>query len=166
MKKLIVPFFIAFLFTSCIFPFEDKKKTIEDVYCRTIERNYSTYNLFVQYYLKDGTITRKKIYKSTENRIDHIYSDDYINRSEMNENNYMNSPDSDPRIGGVTNPNEQIKKILFIDIDTNKILKRLDYNKDWYFLGFADYNWDMRAKWEYWILDITNEWLLDQYREQ
>jgi hypothetical protein len=159
MKKLIIPFFIVLFFTSCP---PDEIKTIENVYCRTIERNYSTYNLFVQYYLKDGTITRKKIYKSTENRIDHILSDDYINRDEMYENNYyMSSPDYDPQIDGLTNPNKQIKKILFIDIDTNKILKHLEYNKNWYFLGFADYNWDMRTKWEYWILDITNEWLLD-----
>ena len=77
----------------------------------------------------------------------------------MYENNYMSSPDSDPEIGRLTNPNKMIRKILFIDIDTNKILKRLEYNKDWYFLGFANYNWDMKVKWEYWILDITNEWL-------
>ena len=160
MKKLIILFFIAFLFTSCIF-FEDEKKTIEDVYCITIERNYSTYNLFVQYYLKDGTITRKKIYKSTENRTDSFMSDDYINQIEMYENNYVSSPNSDPQLSRVINPNDQIQKILFIDIDTNKILKRLEYTDDWYFLGFADYNWDMRVKWEYWILDITNEWLLD-----
>jgi len=160
MKKLIILFFIAFLFTSCIF-FEDEKKTIEDVYCITIERNYSTYNLFVQYYLKDGTITRKKIYKSTENRTDSFMSDDYINQIEMYENNYVSSPNSDPQLSRVINPNDQIQKILFIDIDTNKILKRLEYNKNWYFLGFANYNWDMKVKWEYWILDITNEWLLD-----
>jgi len=35
MKKLIVPFFVAFLITSCIF-FEDEKKTIENVDCITI----------------------------------------------------------------------------------------------------------------------------------
>jgi len=65
MKKLIIPFFVVLFFTSCP---PDEDRTIEDTYCNTIERNYSTYNLFVQYYLKDGTITRKIIYKSTENR--------------------------------------------------------------------------------------------------
>ena len=156
MKKLIIPFFVVLFFTSCLL---DEKRTIENIYCMTIERNFSTYNLFVQYYLNDGTITRKIIYKSTENRIDHILSDDYIDQKEMFENNYCSSPDPDPQLSGLVNPNEEIQKIIFIDIDTQKILKRLEYDKDWYFLGFADYNWDMKVKWEYWILDITNEWL-------
>jgi len=157
MKKIIVLIFIVLLFASCINP--EGNRTIEDVICRTIERNYSTYNVFMQYYLNDGTITRKKIYKSTENRI-YSWSDDYINETEMYENNYLSSPSPDPQFG-LNNPNKMIKKILIIDIDTNTILKRLEYNDDWYFLGFADYNWDMRVKWEYWILDITNEWLMD-----
>ena len=159
MKKFIIPFFVVLLFTSC----PDTNRSIEAVYCRTIERNYSTYNLFIQYYLKDGTITRKKIYKGTENRIEHILCDDYLqdtsNRDKMLENNYHTAPGGDPEFSG-NNPNKMIQKILFIDIDTNTIIKRLEYNNDWYFLGFADINWDMRARWKYWILDITNEWLL------
>jgi hypothetical protein len=158
MKKLIIPFFVVLFFTSCP---PDEDRTIEAIYYNTIERNYSTYNLFLQYYLKDGTISRKIIHKNTENRTNLIMSDDYINQTEMYENNYMLSPDSDPEIGGLINHNEKIKKILFIDIDTNTILKRLEYTDDWYFLGFAKYEWGLKAKWEYWILDITNEWLLD-----
>jgi hypothetical protein len=127
----------------------------------TIERNYSTYNVFMQYYLNDGTITRKKIYKSTENRTDSFLHDDYINMDEMYENNYSTSPGYDPQLSGLINPNNMIQKILIVDIDTNTILKRLEYTDDWYFLGFAENNWDMRVRWEYWILDITNEWLMD-----
>ena len=157
MKKIIVLFFIISLFASCI---PEENRTIESVYYRTIERNYSTYNVFMQYYLNDGTITRKKIYKSTENRINSFWHDDYINEEEMYENNYCTSPGSDPQLDSLINPNSMIQRILIVDIDTNTILKRLEYTDDWYFLGFAENNWDMRVRWEYWILDITNEWLL------
>jgi len=159
MKNIIVLIFIVLLFSSCIL-FPEENRTIESVYYRTIERNYSTYNVFMQYYLNDGTITRKKIYKSTENRIDSFWHDDYINMDEMYENNYSTSPGSDPQLSGLVNPNNMIQKILIVDIDTNTILKRLEYTDDWYFLGFAENNWDMRVRWEYWILDITNEWLM------
>jgi len=157
-NKSIVFLCVPLLVTACIW--DEPKRTIEDVYCWTIERNYSSHNVFMQYYLSDGTITRKKIYKSTENRITSFWHDDYINMNEMYENNYRSGPDYDTELFG-TNPNKVIQKILIIDIDTNTILKHLEYTKNWYFLGFAENNWDMRVRWEYWILDITDEWLMD-----
>jgi hypothetical protein len=152
MKKAVLFSFIMLLFTVC----RPTERMMEEVvYCLHIERNYSTYNLFMQYYLNDGTIMRKKIYQGTENRIDTDY-----NSVEMSENNFYHGPDADLYFNRSTNLNAEIQKILIIDMDTNTIIKRLEHPDNLYSFGFAEY-WAPDVKREYWILDITNEWLIN-----
>jgi hypothetical protein len=86
--------------------------------------------------------------------------DDYINMDEMYKNNYCITPGSDPQFT-YANPNDVVKKILIIDMDSHTIIKRIENARNLYFLGFADDNYDMRTRFEYWILDITDEWLMD-----
>jgi hypothetical protein len=156
-SAFILPVF-ALLFTGC--PLIER--TIESTLYYTTEKNNSSYDLFIQYYLENGKITRKKILRNTENRMHFYYKDNDFYTSTMIENNYVNEPDSDPQLTyyeSDLNPNERIIKILFVDIETNKIIKRLENIDSIYILDNAEDNYDMRARFEYWLLEITDEWL-------
>ena len=163
MKSVFILPAFALLFTGC--PLIER--TIEFTLYYTTEKNNSSYDLFIQYYLENGNITRKKVLKNTENRI-HFNYEDYENGNmdeyadTMYKNNYINEPDSDPQLTyyeSDLNPNERIIKILIVDIETNKILKRLENIDSIYILDNAEDNYDMRARFEYWLLEITDEWL-------
>jgi hypothetical protein len=150
-KKTFLLIFIVLFFTACPWP----ERTIDLVIAHTIERNFSSHNVFIQYYLDDEIITRKIIYKGTENK-DFQY--DTIDIKEMLKNNFCGESGYDPGFS-LDNPNKLVKKILVIDLDTNKILKRLEKTDDLYYLDHARDNYDMRARFEYWMFDITDEWL-------
>ena len=163
MKSVFILLAFALLFTGC--PLIER--TIESTLYYTTEKNNSSYDLFIQYYLENGNITRKKIFKNTENRI-HFNYEDYKNGNmdeyadAMYKNNYVNEPDSDPQLTyyeSDLNPNERIVKILIVDMETNKLLKRLENIDSIYILNNAEDNYDMRARFEYWLLEITDEWL-------
>jgi len=158
MKNAIILLIFALLFTGC----PPVERTIESTLYYTTEKNNSSYDLFIQYYLENGKITRKKILRNTENRMHFYYKDNDFYTSTMIENNYVNEPDSDPQLTyyeSDLNPNERIIKILFVDIETNKIIKRLENIDSIYILNNAEDNYDMRARFEYWLLEITDEWL-------
>ena len=157
MKNAIILLIFALLFTGC----PPVERTIESTLYYTTEKNNSSYDLFIQYYLENGKITRKKILRNTENRMHFYYKDNDFYTSTMIENNYVKEPDSDPQLTYYAdlNPNERIIKILIVDIETNKILKRLENIDSIYILDNAEDNYDMRARFEYWLLEITDEWL-------
>ena len=155
----------ALLFSGC----PPEERIIESTLYYTTEENNSSYDLFIQYYLENGQITRKKIYSNSENRT-HFYNYDYDKYGDafnvftrvMYSNNYLKEPDADPQLTyyeSDLNPNERIEKILFIDINTNKIVKRLENTDDLYFLEYAEDDYGMLARFEYWYFEITDEWL-------
>jgi hypothetical protein len=151
-KKTFFLIFIVLLFTACPWP----ERTIESVIYYTIERNFSSHNVFIQYYLDDEIITRKLIRKGIINDV-HSGDNYYQKQNKILENNYCYDPGPDPSF--IDHPNKSVKKILIIDIDTHKILKCLEKTDDLYFLDHAKDNYDMRARFEYWMFDITDEWL-------
>jgi len=157
MKSVFILLAFALLFTGCP-PIE---RTIEFTLYYTTEINNSSYDLFIQYYLENGNITRKKILRNTENRMHFYYKDNDFYTSTMIENNYVKEPDSDPQLTYYAdlNPNERIIKILFVDIETNKIIKRLENIDNVYILDNAEDNYNIRVRLEYWLLEITDEWL-------
>ena len=164
MKGAINLFIVALLFTGC----PPVERTIENTIFYTTEKNNSSYDLFIQYYLENGNITRKKILKNTENRLHYLTGG--VDAEPMLENNYMAEPDSDSQLTyheSDLNPNERIIKILIVNMETNKIIKRLENIENIdsvYILDDAEDNYDMRVRFEYWLLEITDEWLIEAER--
>jgi hypothetical protein len=115
----------------------DGNHVIEDTICNTNVKNHSSRNIFVQFYMNNNdVISRVSVLKNEESypygQSGYYYTFDY------------------------SNPNEQIKKIIIIDTDTHKILTRIDDVDEVFKLDHADDNYDMRARFEYYVFDITD----------
>jgi hypothetical protein len=166
MKNAVVLFLTLFilLFSGCQ---PEQNRTIESVLFKTKEKNMSSYDLFLQYYLVNGKITRKEIYKNIANTNYYLTGGTPYGNL-MHENNYMGDPVSDCQIDFIEetryadNPNGRIQKLLIIDLNTNKIIKRIENAADLYFLDYAEDDYGMRVRWEYWLLEITDEWLTSE----
>jgi hypothetical protein len=135
---LIIILFIVFGYNCC----RKEYKIDEKHYIK--EKNISSYNIFYQFFLEDGNVYRNKLLKNME--------------SDSNEP-YSRYPDNYPYWSYTKSPNELLKKVLIVDLDSRKILKCIEGNdiENLYKLYAFDSVYGEKIK--YYILEITDEWL-------
>ena len=131
---------IVFLFTGCISLtyYSNAGKFSSDApdgyKYFSMEKNDSSYNLFLQYYFGDDTVYGIKLLINEETR-----SPYYIWKKE---------------------PNDQIKKILVIDIDTYKLIKIVKSNNNMELYKLNDLKKE-HSRYNYYIFNITDNWIED-----
>jgi hypothetical protein len=117
------------------------KHVIEETICNTNVKNDSSHNVLVQFYMNNNSaISRVSLSKNEESS--------YYGQS----NDYTFD---------YSNPNEQIKKVIIIDTDTYKILKRINDVNEVFKLDYADDNYGIGARFEYYMFDFTDELFKD-----
>lgn len=110
----------------------------------TKEKNISSYNIFYQYYLDDGNVYRIKILKNMESNSNEPYS---------------RYPDRYPYWDYNENPNKIIKKILIADLDSRKILKRIEGRDIEGLYKFDHFDSFYGDRVQYFVFEITDELL-------
>ncbi|MDR3114124.1 MAG: hypothetical protein LBU25_01225 [Treponema sp.] len=149
-RRLALGLALSFVLAGCPQP----ERTIEDTLCYIREVNESSRNIYIQYYyktpLKPGVFLERlrlgprSEYHNGDSNYDH--GDPGINYGDAN---YRSAPD-------YACPLESIEKIVVLDADSRKVLKRilepalvveLEYGKD---------NYDMRCRFEHYIVRISD----------
>ena len=141
MKSKVYVLICLFLFFGCSHFFY--VRSMEEKYYIK-ERNISSYNIFYQFYLEDGNVYRIKLLKNTESNSNEPYS---------------RYPDNYPYWDYKGNPNELIQKIVIVDIDSRKILRRIEGKEIENTYKLYKYDSVYGEKVKYYIFEITDEWL-------
>ncbi|MDR3276923.1 MAG: hypothetical protein LBT11_06925 [Treponema sp.] len=150
MRRLFVLLSVLFVLTGC----PPTERTIEDTICYIREVNNSSRNVYIQYYYKippNDTIFLERIHLDSDSEYntsnsDYDHCDPGINYGDVN---YR----STPGYGSI----ETIEKIVIVDIDSCRLLLRMDNPRLVIELEHANDNYDMRCRFEYYILNITDE---------
>lgn len=145
MKPIYVLLAAVFLLTGCL-PFE---REIEDTMSTIREANDSSHNIFIQYYYKpnpdnEETIERLRLDAHSEYKRDWFF-------------NYRDSP-----YYTFDNPNVYIKKIIIVDTDSHKMLKKIEDADGFFELEKAENDYGMLVRREHYLFTITDE-LFDEH---
>ena len=106
------------------------------------ERNISSYNIFFQCYLNDGNVYRIELLQNSESNTNEPYS---------------RYPDKFPYWGYNDNPNNIINKILLVELNSQKLLKRIEGNDIKNIYKFNNYDSVYGEKIQYFIFEITDD---------
>jgi hypothetical protein len=141
---------VLFVLTGC----PPTERTIEDTIYYIREVNNSSRNVYIQYYYKippNDTIFLERIHLTPHSKYNTSNSD-YDNCDPG-----INYGDENYRFTPGYSSIEAIEKIVIVDIDSRQLLIRTD--EPWLVLELenARDNYDMRCRFEYYILNITDE---------
>jgi hypothetical protein len=151
MRRLFVLLPVLFALTGC----PPTERTIEDTICYIREVNHSSRNVYIQYYYNipsNDDIFLERIHLNSHSEYntgdsDYDNCDPGINYGDVN---YRSMPGYDHSL-------EIIKKIVIVDIDSRRLLLRTDNPRLVIDLENANDNYDMRCRFEYYILNITDD---------
>jgi hypothetical protein len=152
MRRLFVLLSVLFVLTGC----PQVERTIESTICYIREENNSSRNIYIQYYYKtppNNNIVLERIHlkpfsEYNDSRSNYDHCDPGIN---YGNSNYRSAP-------GYGSPLfETIEKIVIIDADSRRILTRTNEPGLIIELENAEDNYDMRCRFEHYLLNITNE---------
>jgi hypothetical protein len=151
MRRLFVLLSVLFVLTGCPQP----GRTIESTICYIREVNNSSRNIYIQYYYitpSSNNIVLERIclnpfseYNDSDSNYDHY--DPGINYGDLN---YRSTPSYD-------SPFKTIEKIVIIDADSHRTLRRANEPKLIIELENARDDYSMRCRFEYYLLNITDE---------
>jgi hypothetical protein len=142
MKKGLI--FLFSIFSLILAGCPQPPRTIEDTISRIREKNHTSRNLYVQYYYIANYYNQEEI----ERLIIPAYSID---------TEYRWSPTL------FDNPSDYVKKIIIVDKDSHKMIKKFDTISSFssldgiFELEKAEDDYGMRVRWEYYLLNITDE---------
>ncbi|GHV29793.1 hypothetical protein AGMMS4952_15950 [Spirochaetia bacterium] len=149
-KKLCILSGVLFLLTGC----PPTEQTIEDTLYYLREVNDSSRNIYIQYYyttisndepiLERIHLNSHSAYNSGNSNYDHYYPG--INYGE--ENNRWTS---------YGDPNKAIEKIIIVDTDSHRMLKKIENMNGVLTLENARDDYGMRCRFEDYVFTISNE---------
>ncbi|GHV88897.1 hypothetical protein AGMMS50267_12570 [Spirochaetia bacterium] len=141
MKRMYVLLAAVFLLTGC----PSGEREIEDTMSTIREANDSSHNIYIQYYYKpnpDNEETLERLRLDAHSEYKHDW---YVI-------NYRYSP-----YYTFDNPNEYIKKIIIVDTDSHKMLKKIEDANGFFELEKAENDYDMLVRREHYLFTITDE---------
>jgi hypothetical protein len=142
MKPIYVLLAAVFLLTGC----PPAEREIDGTMTTLLEANDSSHNVFIQYYYDADSVVIERLCLNAHSEYDGGYN-----------TNYRYSPGY-----AFTNPNDYIKKIIIVDTDSHKMLKKIDDPDGFFELEAAENDYGMLVRWEHYLFTITDD-LFDEH---